>query len=92
MPRRSRISTGLPITPEPIILHEGVRAEGAGFGQPADFLDHRQRRVAPDHQHPGLRRAGVGEAVHHAPRREGKTPCLQPLAPVTKDELHRAPR
>lgn len=71
-------------------LHESVWVERAGFRQPAHFLDHRRRRAAPDHQHPGFRGARVSETVHDASRRERKTPGLQPLAPVTEDELHRA--
>ena len=39
------------------------------------FLDHRHRRAAPDHQHPGFCRARVGETVHDASRRERETPA-----------------
>ena len=73
-----------------VYLHDGVRVEAASSGQPADFLDHLQRRAAPHHQHPGFCRPWVGKAVHYASRHEHKPPRTQPLALAVKKKLHHA--
>jgi len=74
----------------PVDPHDGVRAEVASFGQPADFFDHYPRRIAPYHQHPGFLGSGVREAVDNASRHEHKTSSPQPFAPSVEEKFHNA--